>query len=347
MAPSNAGCQQVSKPPQLQHTVALHGQLRRDVRHWLLATGFLPRCWLVMMGPVVLVVGGAAFLLLIHPQRPGALLPVLILKPVPLIDDFEARVLWFLSALGLLTTMVALAVRSLITIRKYRPRRTCRFALDCAASSFLIALVFSVADSQRGLVYGWRLLDGIKANVPTEYIFHSLNALGAIPSALLVVAIASTAAQTRLKGPIAACRLERRIADVRALLYLGCLTLTIAVLQMYAAYNWASLALPTHDRAATLRYGLLQSTALGGVYSIFVAITFLPCFGIHRALADRLAGQQARIGTDIERRRAWQRKQGILISPADSAKRFIAILGPILAGGSIPAIIELIRVLNP
>ena len=125
------------------------------------------------------------------------------------------------------------------------------------------------------------------------------------------------------------------------LLYIGATALVLRALEMYTLYRWpgAWLAPPLDDLVD--RIALAVSTAHGAFFSAILMALYVPAAFVLRFRANWLAHHV--IHGTAEERETWLNKVGLGFSPMQEIGGLLATVAPLIAGGSIAKVIELLH----
>lgn len=293
---------------------------------------------IVALAGLTTPVVGLVCLLLASPQ--GA--PIMIL-PAPAVDpaaDLPRRSFWLVSAVALVVGMiVAIALSQTIIWRNGGKRRRTwtQTTVVTAVLAFCLTLTFSLLDQHFGLRVSWLSIDLVNANIDMRAFFHGLNALGAVPTVFLVAAVASTVRPLGAnKPPIDVRRLRSLIRDLRQLLLVIAIVLTIATVELFAAQNWAVAWVHNLSKPIVEALSFSLALAMGGLYTVFVAVLFIPAMLMHRRAANDLAGSKVGIGATQSELKEWMSARALVFSPWSEIGRGLLILGPLITGTLIP-----------
>lgn len=165
-------------------------------------------------------------------------------------------------------------------------------------------------------------------------VLPSINKYNRVAEALsltgtLSLAAAACATLWRLdtSDELEETQLLKRVNLLRPVLYVGAVSLAIAVLRLSATHTWGASYLPPASdlgkSVASLITGIVGS--LGTLYTLVIAGVYLPAALLLRARIRELALRQP----DSQ---GWLASRGLTLSFPQYLPRVIALLGPLLAG---------------
>lgn len=135
---------------------------------------------------------------------------------------------------------------------------------------------------------------------------------------------------------------------IRKLLYVGALALVTGALQSSALYSWGVTMIPSEmlkaynfDPSKSTGIPQLMGALNGAFYSILLGVIFAPAFIQLGAIADRLL-EQAKPNAVESERNTWRLEYALDSSVPQKLLSALAILSPMLAGGPLTSLIEII-----
>ena len=164
-------------------------------------------------------------------------------------------------------------------------------------------------------------------------IVVSINRAIWFPTVILLVFAAASCLSVPINGePLVARDLARRMAWLRAILYLGAGLLVAALIATRALIDLPGSLFPPSDiPSAIADFGLALQLYLGSTMTFLLAAIYVPPVMILRAEALELARHKRDLG-EIEDPRHWLREQRLVGKALGSVYQVAAILGPLLAG---------------
>ena len=182
---------------------------------------------------------------------------------------------------------------------------------------------------------------GLAANIDAnDYVWL----LAYLAFALLLCAASSALALRDGRQPPAESARElvaNRTRLARYLLYAGAAVLSVGVVQMHTFYAWPSAWLgeegeSVHQMARAI------STANGAFFTLLLLSLYLPAAAVLRARSD-IVSRQLPAELPDEERSKWFAQVGLDTSPIKEMTRIIALLAPLLAGGPLGTVLDLLQ----
>lgn len=130
------------------------------------------------------------------------------------------------------------------------------------------------------------------------------------------------------------------VAMLRTLLYTGAITLVAGTLQSSALYGWASaVSQADADYLGTENVAQVMGMLTGSLYSLLLAVVFIPGFITLRRVAEHFAAAAHPSGPPAERVK-WLSEHSLAVTLPRQVLNTLAVLAPTLAGGPLIAILE-------
>ena len=153
------------------------------------------------------------------------------------------------------------------------------------------------------------------------------DALGLTGTLCLAVAACATVWQRNVNKKLDADEVAKRVQLLRPVLYVGALTLVVAVLRLSATHAWAVTYLPANSdlgqAVATFTKGIIGT--LGTVFTLLIGGIYLPAALMLQARVREVAPSQ-------QSPEEFIKNCGIDLSLPATLGRAIVLLGPFLAG---------------
>lgn len=317
----------------------------------------MPVLWLVLMVCVV-----AAILRYVvncgGPQEVGCLshVPSVRVTPGRTFAELTGRLTWSISVL--LFALTALMTYSAVCWTSFKTVRTVMHRAIFMGLLVAIPVIYKHMPGGQRFAFNEHLLQKTVYAVANADFFVSaveilgtsaLFMLGIAVSLILLQAMEAAGGKVTERVTVLARHQER----VRLLLYAGAFTLVAGTLQASALYSWAASmlapgtvagleasAIPYFAKSADLSQamGMLN----GPFYSILLASIFVPAFVILRAKTQGLA-QEAEPDANPVQRKKWLEENALGGSVPMQFKTLAALLAPILAGGPLTALLDLLK----
>lgn len=157
---------------------------------------------------------------------------------------------------------------------------------------------------------------------------------------LSLVSAASATLISPRRSALSAASLSRRVSQLRAVLYVGAAALVLRALEMYCLYRWPGAWLEPTMAGLVDSIALALSTAHGAFFTAVLMSLYIPAAFILRFRANWLARHVVRGAA--EERNAWLAKVGLGLSPFKELAGIFAAVAPLIAGGSVSKLIELL-----
>jgi hypothetical protein len=190
--------------------------------------------------------------------------------------------------------------------------------------------------------------DSIYHETGAKYFVTGVESLAYSTLIALAVAVGCVLFRTLRSQPgadvsAAAAMLARHQRQIRLLLYTGAAALVAGTLEVSALYTWAVQQLPATSEYAAGSKIIPEAMGwlAGSFYSILLAAIFVPTFSILRYEAEHLA-DKAKPNKPAVVREKWLVDHAIATSIPKQFVSAIAVLAPLIAGGPLSQLLELI-----
>lgn len=268
-------------------------------------------------------------------------------------SELRGRLTWSISLL-----FFALAITMTLTAIIKTVFETCR-SLELRPKAITILIVSSFLAV---LVIGWFLAGGKTLDFNEKFLgstvykvapakpfvvgIEAMAFLALVGLAVSVSLLLAGSKRMNLKTPqfsvqarVAALAENQR--KVRLLLYVGALALIAGTLEASALYTWAvsMLEITRYSHASDIPHTL--GIVNGALYSILLAAIFVPAMIQLRVQARRLA-EAANPDSSAAERNKWLDENAIAGTIPRQIYSTLAVAGPLLAGGPVVALLELI-----
>lgn len=160
---------------------------------------------------------------------------------------------------------------------------------------------------------------------------------------LLAAASASLAVPEESLSPQARrASVADRARGLRWLLYLGAGVLVLHAMEIYAFYRWPGVWLPPEQAELVDQMAHGISAANGAFFSLLLLALYLPAAGILRLRGLALVREETAGPVPAEQRQqAFD--EGVLASPLQELSNLLITLGPLLAGGPLAGVLDLLH----
>jgi hypothetical protein len=252
------------------------------------------------------------------------------------IERYTGRLLWiFLSGIGFIATLIALATAPIIIYRALngvtrRSAITCALMLICALGGFALwrhpKLHMSIlGDAMQATIAVGR--GGIPTIVGIMNVFSSLSYVASFAltfgaSAILLPQKPGADAISRLDH-IASC-----MEDLRLVLYVGTAQLITAVLRISSASDWMVSFLSPAVADVERTFNTVRVSVNGGFFTLLMIAAYVPTAAILNARAH----QALPPGLSSADRKAELQERGLTVSAKETLPRLAVLLGPLLTG---------------
>ncbi len=259
------------------------------------------------------------------------------------------RLGWGIPAIGFSIVALAAVAMSVYVfwscVKEIPPRE--RF-VSAALIGFMIVLLLAFT-TVRG---DWVLSEPSITTLLRKATMHRTSATHAVSvdsffdnvSALLFLCLISAASATLIsprQTALTAQSLSRRLGQLRLLLYFGAAALVLRALEMYSLYRWPGAWFPAESADLIDRIAIALSTAHGAFFTAILIGLYIPAAFILRFRANWLARHVIR--GSAEERNAWLAKMGLAFSPLQEVAGLLATVAPLIAGGSITRVLDMLN----
>lgn len=259
------------------------------------------------------------------------------------VQEIAARLVWGMSAVVLVVACVATAVAAVVVLDRALLDSgvgPSRFALTVATVGAVAVPAFVVARFDFG---------GVTSTLVNETFARTgLRGVSVLPNALhglsfasvALVLAASCAALGRPPGTgDRVDHLVRQLRRLQVLLYVSALALVAGVVEVTALMRWSTVLLPSSAAADAIRsLATIWPAIVGTTYTLLLIAVFVPAMAI---LAHR--GRALAPDRDPKAADRWMEEQGLRSPLTAQVSRVLAVLGPLLAGGPAPLLLDLLR----
>jgi len=261
-----------------------------------------------------------------------------------------ARIAWGVPAIGFALVAIAVMLTTLIVIVSCfgdipRSERGKYFGFIVLAALALLFIAFYFGDqimSEPEITTNLR-----KATVHRTSATYAVSMDSSFDAAsyvifLLLLCAASATLLNSANSTQTVAQLGSRIRQIQWLLYVGATALVFRAIEMYMLYRWPQVWFNSAQADAIDRMALALSTAHGSFFSAILVALYLPAAIVLR-LRTKTIAVQAVAGT-TEEPEAWLAKAGLKFSPIKEMVNLIAIIAPLLAGGSVAKLVGVLAV---
>jgi len=259
------------------------------------------------------------------------------------------RLAWGIPAMGFaLVAIAALAIAAQVfwSCVKDLPARERLHTIALSAGLLLLVLALAIVGGD------WVLSEPTVTSSLRKATMHKTAATHAVEVdtffdyvACAIFGFLVSAASAILVSPrhsaLSAANLGRRIGQLRMLLYVGATALVLRAIEMYSLYRWPGAWLQQDMAALVDSIALALSTAHGAFFSAVLLSLYVPTAFVLRARARWLANHV--VHGNAEERNAWLIKVGLGFSPFQELAGVLVTVTPLIAGGSVTKLIELLN----